>query len=130
MAITDGALILPPVVLPEPPSNDETLPQAQIRQLFAQYYWKHHFESSSVDPVSFLDRILTDYSNYDSDIVGQWLNNNMQYVYKAYRACLAYGIKNGTVDKARDAKQFQSVYLGCIINSSEVSPAIQGCKTC
>ena len=61
-----------------------------------------------MDPASFIDRIMTDYTNYETDVVGEWLEN-MSPPYKLYKACLQYGVSNGTPAKAIEARQYQGV---------------------
>jgi hypothetical protein len=95
--------------LPEPPSSDETKQQAKIREAFAIYYWPEHFEQSSLDPVSFIDRVLKDYASYETDIVGEWLEVSMAPVYKTYRSCLQYGLKNGSEAKRAEISKFRMV---------------------
>lgn len=95
--------------LPEPPSAGKTPQQmSKITRLFAEYYWPRHFEVASVDPAMFIDRIMTDYTNYETDVVGEWLEN-MSPPYKLYKACLQYGVSNGTPAKAMEARQYQRV---------------------
>jgi hypothetical protein len=76
----------------------------------AKYYWPCHFEHNPVDPASFIDRIMTDYANHKRDVVGEWVEN-MSPLYRAYKACLNFGVKNGTPRKAVEAKQYQGVPL-------------------
>lgn len=98
------------VVLPPPPIENNTPKEiARIHRLIAEYYWRRHFENNSVDPASFIDRMMTDYANHESDVVGDWVQN-MSPLYKSYRACLKYGIDNGTPRKKNEAKQYQGVF--------------------
>ena len=95
--------------LPPPPCERNTPREiSQVHQAFAQYYWPRHFESSQCDPASFFDRIMTDYARVDGDPVGEWLVN-MSPIYKVYKACLKYGVENGTPKKALEAKRYQGV---------------------
>lgn len=101
----------PSLLLPIPPtSNDSRQQEATVRTGIAKYYWPRHFECNPVDPASFIDRIMTDYANYERDVVGEWVVN-MSPLYKSYRACLNYGVKNGTPRKAAEAKQYQGVLI-------------------
>ena len=103
--------------LPTPPSaNDSRQEAARINREFAEYYWPRHFEHSSVDPASFIDRIMTDYANYESDVVGEWVEN-MSPIYVLYRACLKFGVERGTPGKAIEAKRYQGVNTGNQRNS-------------
>lgn len=95
--------------LPMPPtSTDPRQQEAAVRKGIAKYYWPRHFEHNPVDPASFIHRIMTDYANYERDVVGEWVED-MSPLYKAYKACLNYGVKNGTPRKAAEAKQYQGV---------------------
>ena len=51
---------------------------------------------------------MTDYATHESDVVGDWVQN-MSPLYKSYKACLKYGIDNGTLRKKIEAKQYQGV---------------------
>jgi hypothetical protein len=95
--------------LPIPPSPTETPQQKAITtRLFAEYYWPRHFETGAVDPASFIDRIMTDYANYEDDVVGRLLED-MSPVYKLYKECLQYGVTRGTPSKAIEARSYQRV---------------------
>ena len=97
------------LLLPEPPSSDGTKPQADIRGAFALYYWPRHFEQSSVDPVSFVERVFDDFAFCEDDIVGQWLEN-MSPLYKAYKACLQHGLRKGSPEKQKEVMNFRNVF--------------------
>ena len=95
--------------LPPPPCERNTPREiSQVHRKFAQHYWPRHFESSPCDPASFFDRIMTDYAPVDGDPVGEWLVN-MSPIYKVYKACLKYGVENGTPKKSLEAKRYQGV---------------------
>jgi hypothetical protein len=96
--------------LPPPPSEHNTPKKiSQVHRAFAQYYWPRHFEKATCDPASFIDRVLTDYTDHETDPVGDWINN-ISPIYKAYRACLKYGAENGTPVKAQEARKYQGVF--------------------
>lgn len=87
---------------------------SRITQAFAQYYWRSHFESNPVDPATFLDRVFTDYADYEPDVLGQWLSLDldapkMSSLYRLYKTCLNYGVNSGTRAKAAEAKRYQGV---------------------
>ena len=93
--------------------NEARKQEAAMNLAFAKYYWPRHFERGPVDPASFLDRLFTDYTDHERDIIGDW-TQNMSPVYKIYKVCLQYGRKNGTPAKAADAKKYQGVLrIGC-----------------
>jgi len=96
--------------LPPPPQPTDTRQQeAVVSAAFAVYYWPRHFETSPIDPASFLRRLFTDYQDYhERDLIGEW-TENMSPVYKIYKVCLQYGTKNGTTAKAAAAKRYQGV---------------------
>jgi hypothetical protein len=95
--------------LPIPPNPDASPKEAsRINRALAEYYWLRHFEKAEVDPASFFDRVMTDYADYEPDVVGEWLEN-MSVLYKLYKVCLNYGVSYGTPTKAAQAKSFQGV---------------------
>jgi hypothetical protein len=93
--------------LPSPTDSREE--EARICKRIAQHYWVSHFEVEPVDPASFIDRLMTDYVEYEGDVVGEWLEN-MRTPYKLYRVCLNYGAASGTPAKALEAKRYQKVH--------------------
>jgi len=68
----------------------------------------------SCAPTLFIDRMMTDYADHENDPLAEWLVD-MQAVYKAYKACVKYGVENGSPEKAKEAESFQGVLypLGC-----------------
>lgn len=98
----------PALPLPPQPSTDNHQQAAAARLRFAEYYWPRHFEQSSTDLASFLERVFTDYANHERDLVGDW-TKDLSVMYKTYRACLEYGSKNGTPIKAAEARTYQKV---------------------
>src|SRR5277367_2625065 len=110
---TNGTHVFPPfnLGLPPPPKPTDTRQQeVAVRQGFSEYYWPNHFEQSSVDLASSLERVFTDYASHERDLVGEWTKDNgMSVMYKIYKACLNYGSKNGTPAKAAEAKKYQGV---------------------
>jgi hypothetical protein len=98
--------------LPTPPTLRETLKEAAaVNRAFWDYYWPRHFERGPVDPASFIDRVMTDYADHETNVVGEWVEN-MSRLYKIYRACLKYGAERGTPNKAAEAKSHQGVTPG------------------
>jgi hypothetical protein len=61
---------------------------------------------------------MTDYADHEKDPVGGWINN-MSPIYKAYRACLKYGVENGTPEKEREARGYQGVWFPIIWNYAD-----------
>jgi hypothetical protein len=96
--------------LPIPPSPTNSRQEAAlINRGFCEYYWPRHFETGPVDPASFLDRILTDYSDYEGqDVIGAWLED-WNVPYKLYRSCLQYGATRGSPSKAVEVRAYQGV---------------------
>jgi len=106
----------PQQLLPPAPTKENT-PKviAQINRAIAQYYWPRHFECAvSCRPALFIDRLMTDYGDHEDDPLAEWLDN-MWAVYKAYKACVKYGVENGSPEKAKEAETFQGVLnpFGC-----------------
>jgi hypothetical protein len=102
-----------PPNLPTPPSKSDSPPQVSSKcNALAEYYWQRHFEQNSVDPASFIERLMTDYAEYKcneyEDIVSQWVDD-MSLVYRIYKNCLNYGCHKGTRLKADQAKSYQGV---------------------
>ena len=64
--------------------------------------------TSSLDPASFIDRIMTDYADYQGDPVGEWLQN-MSPLYKLYKACLKYVVDHGPPEKRTEAARYTGV---------------------
>jgi len=95
--------------LPIPPASTNSPKQkAQVNRAFAEYYWPLHFERNPVDPATFIDKLMTDYANYEPDVVGEWIKS-MSPVYILYRACIHYGYMNGSPTKVEEIKPFQGV---------------------
>ena len=108
---SNGTHVFPPFnpALPLPPQpTDNRQQEAAARGRFAEYYWPRHFEQSSTDLASFLERVFTDYANHERDLVGDW-TKDLSVMYKTYTACLQYGSKNGTPVKAAEARTSQKV---------------------
>jgi hypothetical protein len=97
--------------LPTPPTLRESPKEAAaVNRAFWDYYWPRHFEKGPVDPASFIDRVMTDYADHETNVVGKWVED-MSRLYKIYRACLNYGAARGTPNKAAEAKSYQGVTL-------------------
>ena len=97
------------IALPEPPFKRDSKEQISNKcAVLAEYYWPRHFERNTVDPASFIDRLMTDYATYESDVVNTWIDD-MSLVYRIYKVCLNYGRKKGTPLKAQQAKSYQGV---------------------
>lgn len=119
--------------LPMPPTETNTTRENVIlRTRFAEYYWPRHFETNPVDPATFIDRVMTDYANYERDVVGEWLRSKTD-LYKLYKACIQYGVKNGTRAKALEAGTYQKVIqmrFTRILIIRKRFRENQGCKRC
>ena len=97
------------IQLPPPPmSTDNRQQEVAKRMGMVEYYWPRHFEKNSLDVATFLDRVMTDYAYHETNIVGIWIDN-MNTLYKLYKACLAYGSKHGSPNKSIEAKQYKDV---------------------
>ena len=98
--------------IPDPPAlaedNKSSREVAVINDALREYYWPRHFETGPVDLASFIHRIMTDYADYERDVVYAWFKD-MAPIYKLYSSCLAYGLAWGTPPKATEAKSFQCV---------------------
>jgi hypothetical protein len=98
--------------MPDPPAlaqdNKSNREVAAINDALKEYYWPRHFQTGPVDLPSFIHRIMTDYADYERDVVYAWFKD-MSPIYKLYSSCLAYGVAWGTPLKAAEAKSFQRV---------------------
>ena len=97
-------------LLPVPPTSKtgEKKDAARLRLECVKFYYVHHFANGPFDPASFIDRIMTDYADYEQDVVGDWVAN-MSPLYKLYKACIKYVIEHGSLEISEEARRYQAV---------------------
>lgn len=95
--------------LPVPPTSGTSKKEAaRIRLECAKFYYTEYFQNGPLDPVSFIDRIMTDYSTYEPDVLGDWISN-MSPLYKLHKAFINYVIQHGSTERIREGRQYENV---------------------
>ena len=99
--------------LPTPPVNGgpqtsgQKSESARLRPNIADCYFAQHAQKSPLDPATFFDKMMTDYTSFEGDPVGKWIANKSP-LYKSYNAYINYVVQHGQLDQKKQAKQFQN----------------------
>jgi len=95
--------------LPVPPTSGTSKKEAaRIRLECAKFYYTEHFQNGPLDPASFIDRIMTDYSTYELDVLSDWITN-MSPLYKLYKTFIKYVIEYGSTERIQEGRQYENV---------------------